>query len=326
VLWEFKVPKGGFEGTPLIVENPQDGKKTVYLCDMDGRVIALDLETGDKKWEIKTSIGFSASPAYQDGRIFVGDIDGVFFCIDTEGQVQWKHETEGEITGGANFYNGHVLFGSQDSKLYLLNTADGEPIWEHETPDQIRCSATIAGDRAFVAGCDGFLHVIDLERGEEVGNADIHSPTGSTPAVLNEKVFFGTEQAEFFGIDWKAVKSLWSFMGDSGQMSVRGSAAVNSKHVIFAARDRQVYSLNPETGKPNWTMTLKAKSDSSPVIAGDRVYLGATDGRFYGLSLENGKVIWEKQFNGGFLSSPAVAFGRLVIATDRGVVYCLGKK
>ena len=324
VLWEFKVPKGGFEGTPLIVHDPKDGKKTVYIGDMDGRVFALDLESGAKKWETKTSIGFTASPAYQDGRIFIGDIDGVFFCIDTDGTVQWKFETGGEITGGANFYNGHVLFGSQDSKLYLLNTANGEPIWEHETPDQIRCSTTIAGDRAFVAGGDGFFHVIDLKRGVEVGKADIHSPTGSTPAVLNNKVFFGTEQAEFFGVDWKTIKSLWAFAGDTGQMSVRGGAAVNANQVIFTARDRQVYSLNPDNGKLNWTVSLKAKSDASPVIAGDHVYLGATDGRFYALSLKNGKVIWEKQFNGGFLSSPAVAFGRLVIATDRGAVYCLG--
>ncbi len=42
--------------------------------------------------------------------------------------------------------------------------------------------------------------------------------------------------------------------------------------------------------------------------------------------LKPARQIWEKQFNGGFLSSPAVAFERLVIATDRGVVYCLGKK
>ena len=72
-------------------------------------------------------------------------------------------------------------------------------------------------------------------------------------------------------------------------------------------------------------MGLKAKVDSSPVIVGQRVYVGSTDGRLYSLSLENGEKVWEKQFNGGFVSSPAVAFDKLVVATDRGVVYCLGK-
>lgn len=325
VLWEFKVPQGGFEGTPLIVKTP-DGRKTVYVADMDGKLFSIDLETGEKNWEVKLAIGIAAAPAYQAGKIFVGDIDGYFHCVDEKGNVLWKFETGGEISSSANFYNGDVLFGSQDGKLYLLDSADGQMVWEFQTPDQIQCSATIAGNRAFVAGCDGFLHVIDLDKGEEVGNADIHSPTQSTPATLGDRVFFGTEQAEFIAVDWKAIQPIWTFADDNGQSSVRGSAAVNKGHVVFGAMNRQVYSLQPDTGKQNWTVSLKSKVESSPVIAGDRVYVGCTDGRFYTLSLKNGNTIWEKQFNGGFLSSPAVAFDRLVIATDRGVVYCLGKK
>lgn len=325
VLWEFKVPQGGFEGSPLIVKDSR-GKKTVYVADMDGKLFSIDLETGEKNWEVKLAIGIAASPAYRDGKIFVGDIDGFFHCLDDNGKVVWKVETGGEISSSANFYKGHVLFGSQDAKLYLLNVSDGSTIWEYETPDQIRCSATIAGNRAFVAGCDGFLHVIDLDEGKEVGSTDIHSPTQSTPAALGEMVFFGTEQAEFIAVDWHAIQNKWAFADDNGQSSVRGSAAVTPKHVVFGSRNRQVYSLHPETGEKNWAVTLKAKVESSPAIAGDRVYVGSTDGRFYVRSLANGDPIWEKQFNGGFLSSPAVAFERLVIATDRGVVYCLGKK
>ncbi len=325
VLWDFKVPQGGFEGTPLIVQEP-GGRKTVFVADMDGKLFSIDFQTGEKNWEVKLGIGIAASPAYRDGKIFVGDIDGYFHCVDDKGHVLWKFEAGGEISSSANFYNGQVLFGSQDAKLYLLNAENGEKIWEYETPDQIRCSATIAGNRAFVAGCDGYLHVIDLDKGDEVGNTDIHSPTQSTPATLGDRLFFGTEQAEFIAVDWKAIQPLWTFSDDSGQSAVHGCAAVTDQHVVFGAMNRQVYSLQPETGKKNWVVSLKAKVESSPVIAGDRVYVGSTDGRFYTLSLDTGETIWQKQFNGGFLSSPAVAFERLVIATDRGVVYCLGRK
>lgn len=325
VVWEYKVPQGGFEGTPLIVELP-NGKKTVYAADMDGKLFSIDFATGEKNWEIKLGIGISASPAYQDGKIFVGDIDGFFHCVDTDGKLVWKIETGGEINSSANFFKGHVLFGSQDGKLYLLNVSDGKAIWELETPDQIQCSATVAQNRAFVAGCDGFLHVIDLDQGKEVGSADIFSPTQSTPATFGDQVFFGTEQAEFVAVNWRNPKIDWSFVSEQGQASVRGSAAVTSKHVVFGARNRAVYSLDRKTGKRNWSVTLKAKVESSPVIVGSRVFVGSTDGRFYEIELEKGEVTWEKQFNGGFLSSPAAAFGRLVIATDRGVVYCLGSK
>ena len=326
VLWEYKVPKGAFDGTAVIAQAKTDGSETVFIGDMDGVLHAIDLTTGKKKWDLKTTIGFSSSAAYRDGRIFIGDLDGILYCVDDSGKLQWKFETEGEISSSANFFEGQVLIGSQDSRIYLVDAISGKEIWNHQTPDQIQCSLTLAGDRAFVAGCDGFLHVLNLKDGSEVGAVDIHSPTQSTPAVMGDSVFFGTEQAEFLAVNWKDVKGQWAYADDSGTTSVRGCAAVTKGHVIFGARNRQVYSLDPETGKPNWSRTLKARIDSSPVIVGDRVFVGSTDGRLYGLSLENGETVWEKQFNGSFLSSPAVAFGRLVIATDRGVVYCLGKK
>jgi outer membrane protein assembly factor BamB len=326
VLWEYKVPNGAFDGTAVIARGKNDGQETVFIGDMDGVMHAIDLKTGKKKWDLNATISFSSSAAYRNGLIYIGDIDGFLYCIDESGKLKWKFETEGEISSSANFFDGQVLIGSQDSRIYLVDAVSGKEIWKHQTPDQIQCSLTVAGDRAFVAGCDGFLHVIDLKDGHEVGSVDIHSPTQSTPAVLGEKVFFGTEQAEFLAVNWKNVEGEWAFVDDKGPAAVRGCAAVTEGHVIFGARNRQVYSLNPDTGKVNWTRTLKARVESSPVIVGDRVFVGSTDGRLYGLSLKNGETLWEKQFNGGFLSSPAVAFDRLVIATDRGVVYCLGKK
>ena len=345
VLWEYKVPGGNasFEGTPVIARHSKTGVPMAYIGDLDGTLFAFELETGDLKWKTQPKVtlvppenppiekpseheafSFTASPAYHDGKIYIGDIDGIFYCFDEQGELKWFYEAGSEISS-ANFYDGNVLFGSQDAKLYLLDSETGEKKWDLKTPDQIRCSVTVVKDRAFVAGCDGFFHIIDLKTGTEAGKVDIKSPTQSTPAVMDEKVFFGTEQDEFVAIDWKTAKGDWTFSDKGGPAPVRGCAAVTKGHVVFGARNRIVYSVDPESGEQNWAVGLKAKVDSSPVIVGQRVYVGSTDGRLYSLSLENGDKVWEKQFNGGFVSSPAVAFDKLVVATDRGVVYCLGK-
>ena len=339
VVWEYKIPKGkgAFEGTPVIARHSKTKEPIAYIGDLDGKLFAFNLDTGEVKWAKQltvtrkdgkehTSFSFSSSPAYRDGRIFVGDIDGVFYCVNEDGDLEWHFEAEAEISSSPNFYKGNVLFGSQDSKLYLLNSKTGEQIFAHETPDQIRCSITVAEDRAFVAGCDGYFHIVDFTTGKEAGKVDIKSPTQSTPAMLGDHVYFGTEQDAFMALNWKTAEGIWTFSDKEGQASVRGCAAVTEGHVVFGARNTQVYSVHPKTGKQNWTTVLDAKVDSSPVIVGDRVFVGSTDGRFYALSLEKGEKIWEKQFKGSLIGSPAVAFGKLVIATDRGVVYCLGKK
>jgi len=81
-------------------------------------------------------------------------------------------------------------FGSQDSALYCVSADRGVLVWKYSIDDQIRCTPTVVDDRAFVAGCDSKLHIIDLTNGQPVGKVDIQAPTGVTPAVAGEHVFF----------------------------------------------------------------------------------------------------------------------------------------
>lgn len=325
VVWEHEIDQGAIEGTPIIVGGRQP---RVYIGDLDGRILAFDLNSGEVQWEIQLpdKLGFVTAPAFRNNRLYIGDIDGIFHCFDRNGKELWKFTTDGEIDSSANFYKGLVLFGSQDSKLYALDADTGKLAWELETGDQVRCSATVVENRAFVAGCDGSLHIIDLDQGKEVGSVVIESPTGVTPAARGEYVFAGTEQAGFFAINWKNAELKWKFDDPEGGLSTRSCPAVHGKHVVLGANNRKVYSLNAETGELNWSTVLTSKIVSSPVIVDGRVLVGSTDGRFFELALETGKIVWEKELRGGIIGSPAVAFGRVVIATDRGVVYCLGAK
>ena len=83
VLWEYKVKgrDGAFEASPIVVKNLSDGKRTVYVADLDGKVYSIDLETGNSNWEFQAGISIEASPAYRDGHIYFGDMDGRFYCL-----------------------------------------------------------------------------------------------------------------------------------------------------------------------------------------------------------------------------------------------------
>jgi outer membrane protein assembly factor BamB len=330
VLWEFQVPKGAFEGSAAIVEN--EGKKVAYIGDLDGQLISLDLETGEKRWayEAETGIGFSTSPSYHNGKVYIGDLDGLFYCVNDQGEKVWSFQTNAEISSCANFFEGNVIVGSQDANLYCLSCETGEVVWKLQADDQIRCTPTIVEGRAFVAGCDGRLHVIDLKQGEELGSVDIQSPTGGSPAALGDSVYFGTEQAGFFAVRWNKPELKWHFDREKAEddplSAIRSNPAVTENHVIFGAADRVVRSLDPKTKTVNWATTLKTRIETSPVVVGQRVFVASGDGRLHALDLETGKVVMEKEFEGGFMASPSVGFGRMIIASDRGTVYCLGSK
>ena len=320
IKWEHKIDNGSFESTAAIVDG------VVYIGDLDGKFLALDLETGEKKWEFQTDIGFIGGAAVRDGRVYIGNLDGFFFCLNCkDGTELWKYETGAEINAGANFYKDNVVFGSQDATLYCLDQKTGEEVWKYELQDQVRCSPTIVENRAFVAGCDGMLHIVNLETGEPAGSVTIDSPTGVTPAVMGDYAYFGTEQAGIFAVNWKDSTVLWQIDDPDGVTSTRSSAAVTKDHVVYGARNRKVNSVDPKTGELKWVFKTRGPVDSSPVIARDKVYVGADDRRFYVLNLDDGKKLSEIELNGKVTGSPAVSTGRVVIATNRGVVYCLGE-
>lgn len=177
-----------------------------------------------------------------------------------------------------------------------------------------------------MAGCDSKLHVVDLDNGQEVAAVEIEAPTGVTPAVRGDLVYFGTEAGTFFAVNWKTAVVAWTFQPDKGSQPFRSSPAVTSEAVVFGGRNKRVHALEPATGKPLWEFTARNRLDGSPVIVGSRAFVGAADGRLYALDVKTGKVLWQHEAGGGFNGSPAVSRGRLVIGNDNGAVYCFGEK
>ena len=320
LLWKFPTEQGAFESTPVVA----DGK--VYIGSLDGNLYAVDLADGKEKWRFHTELGFAASAAVRDGLVFIGDTEGRFYCLDAAtGKAKWGFESQAEIDSSANFIGDRVLFGSQDASLYCLNAADGVLVWKYTIEDQIRCFPTVVDNRAFVAGCDSKLHVIDLTKGEKIASVEIDAPTGTSPAVQGDFVFFGTEGNTFFCINWRDARVLWTYQNARAQ-AYRSSAAVTGKAVVVGGRNKLVHALDPQDGRELWTFATKARVDGSPVVVGDRVYIGSGDGRVYGLELATGKKFWEYETGGRFSGSPAVANGRLLIGNEDGVLYCFGEK
>jgi outer membrane protein assembly factor BamB len=320
-LWTFSAAKGGFDATAAIVDG------VVYIGGTGDKFYAVDLATGERRWEFPASAGFNASAAVRQGRVYVGDTDGQFHCLDAAtGKEKWNFQTDGEIDSSANFCDDRVLFGSQDSYLYCLDAESGRLAWKYQSQDQIRCFATVVENLGFVAGCDGHLHVVDLRRGEGIGEVKIDSPTMASPAVLNGTVFVGTEGQDFFAIDPRKLSIAWHYQNHGHGAAFRSSAAVTPEAVIVGSRDKQLHAFNPKTGQPLWSFVAKGRIDGSPVVVGDRAFVGSADGRLYAIGVKTGEKLWQFEMGGAVSASPAVAQGRLVIGNDSGQLYCFGEK
>ena len=329
--WVFTAEKDQFTATPIV------GEKTIFLGGAEGVLYALHLTDGKVRWKREGYPGFAAPAGFWNGRVYVGDLDGRFHCLQTnDGQPLWQIETGAEIDGGPSFVTlssgkTGVIVGSQDSYLYCIEATTGEVIWKIAAQDQIRCTPPVINGRTFVAGCDGKLHSLALDDGREFAAVDLGGPTGSTPALVGPWAYVGTENGVFYGINWEKAQVVWKFEDTRSGDAFRSSAAVNERYVVVGSRDRKVHCFDRKTGEHRWEFATRRYVDASPVIvrkkAGqdpedDLVIAASLDGHLYGLRAGNGDKVFDITVGGGISASPVVVGSRVIVATEDGDVCC----
>jgi quinohemoprotein ethanol dehydrogenase len=142
-------PRHSGEAQPLV----HDG--VAYVITGDDDVFAIEIDTGEIKWEYKANLNFlistvccgwtSRGVGMGDGRIYVGQLDGRLKALDMEtGAVAW--DIQGErwedgytITGAPLYYDGLVITGYAGGergirgKVEAFNAATGEQVWTFNT-------------------------------------------------------------------------------------------------------------------------------------------------------------------------------------------------
>jgi outer membrane protein assembly factor BamB len=243
------------------------------------------------------------------------------------GKKRWTFDTGAEVTSSANFAGDTVLFGCSDENLYCLSKA-GKEQWKFKVPGgPVMGTPAIVGNRTFAAGCDSTLHVLDITKGTEVaGTVDLGGQVGATVAVIGDQLYVGTMSGEVLAVQWKKGEVLWRFEAPRAKQPFYASAAATDNVIVVGSRDKHVYALDRKSGKEVWNFAAKKKLDSSPVVAGQRVFVGSSDGNLYALDLASGTE--RKHFTLGreIAGSPAIGDNNLVIGTMEGIVYCIGAK
>ena len=317
-LWTFEAGES-IESSAAIVGG------TVFVGSQKGELIALSLENGSVYWKFSTGspIGES-SPAYGGGAVYIGDLGGWLNAINaSDGRKLWAFKTNGEIKSSPVVVGDRVLIGSYDEHLYCLSARNGSVLWKFKTNGPVHSTPGIADGMAFIAGCDEVFRAIRLSDGKEAFNVLSGAYTGASPALRAGSAFYGTFDNEVLGVNLAERKIVWRYEHPQRKFPFYSSAAVTSTRVVLGGRDKMVHGLTL-AGKAAWTFTTRARVESSPAVAGDRVFVGSNDGRFYVLSLSSGAKLWEFEAGAPFSASPAIANGRVVIGSQDGRLYCFG--
>lgn len=298
---------------------------TVFVGSQKGELTALNLDNGAVYWKYKIDapIGES-SPAYSNGVVYVGDLGGWLHAVNaTDGKKIWAFKAGNEIKSSPVVVGDRVLIGSYDQHLYCVSTRNGSLIWKVRTNGPVHATPSVAGGVAFIAGCDELFRAIRIADGRELFSVSSDAYTGASPALRGNFAYYGTFDNEVLSVDLTARRVGWRYQHPQRKFPFYSSAAVTDDRIVVGGRDKFVHGLTPD-GKAAWTFATKARVESSPAIAGGRVFVGSNDGRFYVLNLSNGGLVWEFNTGAPLSASPAIGRGRIVIGAQDGKLYCFG--
>jgi outer membrane protein assembly factor BamB len=150
------------------------------------------------------------------------------------------------------------------------------------------------------------------------------APTGSTinssPAVVNDVVYIGSDDRKLYALNATTGKPLWIVTtGDR----VYSSPAVKNGIVYVGSSDGKLYAFEAMTGKTIWTAATGNQVYSSPLVVDGVVYIGSFDSKLYAFEAGTGQKLWAFDTDAYLVSSPALSKGTIYIGSGGGKVHAI---
>ena len=149
---------------------PIQYQENAIFANRSGMVFAVDVETGDVKWQLRFHRAIRTRPVLADDRsVFIADETGVYRMIDAEnGQVRWHGRLFGGVTGNPIVTETTVIVPSHDTRLYGLSIVSGDELWRLPTGQRLSGSPVLIGEVVAQPLPDEDYLLVDAGTGQEL--------------------------------------------------------------------------------------------------------------------------------------------------------------
>ena len=234
-----------------------------------GSIVALDINTGEKKWEYRTPAFTHSSPLYipETQEVCIGGNEGVLRMFDAQtGTLKWQFETEGGAT-----YSGIAGFSKGDIKL--------SPAYD-ENNDTITCCSM-----------DGWLYVLERSTGtlryripSEKTETNYRIGIFNQPLITEKYILFGGLDKHVYCCEKESGSLVWRF-ATAGR--IFASPIKVHEQIFIGSNDGGLYEINIETGELLSRTQFSERLTNKCVydILKDTLYVFTHGNQLYSLSL-----------------------------------------
>jgi outer membrane protein assembly factor BamB len=336
-------------GSNIYMSSPLLYHQSVIVASADDNesgkatVTSFNAANGALNWRCHMPASIRNSIAITSGIVFAQDVHGVLYAIRTnDGTIAWQKDLEVGLTppidDGLIATDGIVYAGTGQS-LCALKATSGELIWKNNGWNRGEgCTATLSLNNDVLIGHANWrsLYGNDAKTGkmlwsQEGGGLRFRSAS----AAMKGDSLYLISNLSFFIIESKTGRIL--VQKELGyNVDVTSTPLVTDKEIIFGTAEKGVVALDRQTLKEKWNFMTKpaliysspyvrnpaCTVETSPVLAGNVVYIGASDGFIYALDKTNGTLLWKHDTGAPVFATVTISGNALFAADFSGNVYC----
>jgi outer membrane protein assembly factor BamB len=264
-----------------------------------GLVIAMDAETGKRRWVFRTA-PVESTPLLVDGTLYFGTWDHRVYAVDARtGRRRWSFKADEQVNTSGAYWRGHVYFGTDGGRVYAIDARTGRKRWSATSKERFGsreffyATPTIAYGRVFIGNTDGTMYVYGARSGRLLWARPAGTYIYGAAAVRARRVYFGTYNGSIYALDaatgdtvWKrsapgAVHAAPTILDGIVYFTTCSSCGKEASRKVKRGPD-QTFGVSPRTGRTLWR-TNSGKYAAAIVADHDRVYL---TGRSHQYALE----------------------------------------
>ncbi len=216
----------------------------------------------------------------------------------------WTIEEDYDIGCGAAYSeNGGkpvVVYANTNGAVKCVSAADGSKIWEFATSGKIFSTPAISGGIVVVGSCDTYMYALDLKNGRLKWKHKCDKSVLGAPVIFGGKVYFGASDGSFRCLNLSSGALVWRYGNIKGFIEAR--AYVDNEQVVIGDWANTLYSLNPTTGKLQWSWSTKGSRMLSPAAVypqkvNGKIIIVTPERYSYYIDAKNGQATW-KEYGG----------------------------
>jgi len=238
-----------------VVGNPALVGDMLYVGSSDGKVYALNMTYGEKKWDFDTGGKIWTSPVVSNGVVYVSNYAKQLYAIK-DGNELWHKDYPSAIASSPAVADDKVFFGTFDNDLYAVSGSNGEMVWTFPGEKWFWASPLVK-DGVVYAGClDQRVYAIEANTGKELWRFEADDSIVSQPVFAGGQLVVSSKSGIIYILnlaDGTLSRSI------SIGHSVIAPIYIDGNNAYVHATDKNVYCVDLQSGQVAWKFSSVIK-------------------------------------------------------------------